>query len=128
MVVSAVLVPGVVRSAQLDGSTPMICAVMAVTECNRWGSCEPVDAATAGIPTFMRVDVAQKSLEATDGSGRKSPIESATVVQDKERLVLQGSGQGRAWSAVIGQQLGELTATIVDHDGGFVLSGACTLP
>ena len=49
-------------------------------------------------------------------------------MKEQERLLLQGSEQGRAWSVVIGQKTGALTASIVDHDGGFLISGACTLP
>jgi hypothetical protein len=122
------VVPGAVRAAELDGSTPILCAMIAATECDRWGVCDTVDPAAAGLPPFVRVNVAQKSLEATDGSGRKSEIQSATVAKEQKRLLLQGSEQGRLWSAVIGQQGGELTVSILDHDGGFVVSGTCTLP
>jgi hypothetical protein len=120
--------PAVTRAAELDGSTPFLCAMIAATECDRWGVCDPVDPAAAGLPPFVRVNVAQKTLEATDGSGRKSEIQSVTVAKEQKRILLQGGEQGRLWSAVIGQQGGELTASILDHDGGFVVSGTCTLP
>lgn len=120
-------VPAAVSAAGLDGTAPMICAVMAVTECDRWGVCEPADAGSARLPPFLRINVGQKTLEATDGSGRKTAIHSSTLDKDKGRLILQGGEQGRSWSAVIGQQ-GEMTAAIVDHDGSFLVSGACTLP
>jgi hypothetical protein len=35
---------------------------------------------------------------------------------------------GRGWSVVIDQHSGEMTAGIAYHDGGFLVSGACTLP
>jgi hypothetical protein len=118
----------VAPAAELDGSVPILCAVMAVTECDRWGVCEPADAGAAGFPPFVRVNVGGKALEATDGSGRKTAIHSAAVVKEKERLLLQGGEQGRGWSVVIGQKTGDMTAAIVDHDGGFLVSGVCTLP
>ena len=120
--------PGLARATELDGSTPILCAMIAATECDRWGAGDPVDPAVAGLPPFVRVNVAQKTLEATDGSGRKSEIQSVTVAKEQKRLLLQGGEQGRLWSAVIGQQGGELTASTLDHDGGFVVSGTCTLP
>ena len=120
--------PGVAGAAEMDGSVPFLCAMIAATECDRWGVCDPVDPAIAGIPPFVRVNVGQKTLEATDGSGRKSEIQSVTVAKEQKRLLLQGGEQGRLWSAVIGQRSGELTASILDHDGGFVVSGTCTLP
>ena len=128
LVVVGAVAPGAILAAEMDGSTPILCAVMAATECDRWGVCEPVDPSDAGLPPFIRVDVGRKTLEATDGSGRRSEIQSSTLVKDKERLLLQGGENGRAWSAVIGQRSGEMTAAIVDHDGGFLLSGTCTLP
>jgi hypothetical protein len=120
--------PGVARSEGLDGSGPILCAMIAATECDRWGVCDLVDPESAGLPPFVRVNVAQKALEATDGSGRKSEIQSVTQAKDQQRLLLQGGEQGRLWSVVIGQRSGEMTASILDHDGGFIVSGTCTLP
>lgn len=124
----AVVTPGVVRSAEMDGSVPILCAMIMVTECDRWGLCEPIDPESAGFPPFMRVNVGQKTLEATDGSGRKTAIDSVTLAKEQQRLLLQGGEQGRLWSVVIGQRSGEMTASILDHDGGFLASGTCTLP
>ena len=120
--------PGAIRAAELDGSTPFLCAMIAATECDRWGACDPIDPAAAGLPPFVRVNVGQKTLEATDGSGRKTEIHSVAVAKEQKRLLLQGGEQGRLWSAVIGQQRGEMTTSILDHDGGFIVSGTCTLP
>jgi hypothetical protein len=122
------VMPGVARSAELDGSVPFLCAMIMATECDRWGVCEPIDPESAGFPPFVRVNVGQKALEATDGSARKTAIDSVTLAKDQQRLLLQGGEQGRLWSVVIGQRGGEMTASILDHDGGFLVSGSCTLP
>jgi hypothetical protein len=90
--------------------------------------CDPIDPGSAGLPPFVRVNVGQKALEATDGSGRKTEIHSVMLAKDQQRLLLQGGEQGRLWSLVIGQRSGEMTASILDHDGGFLVSGSCTLP
>ena len=63
-----------------------------------------------------------------DGSGRKTAIHSSALVTEKERLILQGGENGRAWSLVIDQKTGEMTAAVADHDGGFMIAGVCTLP
>jgi hypothetical protein len=122
------ITPGAAGSAEMDGSTPILCAMIAATECDRWGACDLVDPAVAGIPPFVRVNVGQKAIEATDGSGRKTEIQSFTLAKEQQRLLLQGGEQGRLWSVVIGQRSGEMTASILDHDGGFLVSGTCTLP
>jgi hypothetical protein len=128
LVTLGAVAPEVARAEGMDGSAPFLCAMIAATECDRWGVCDPIDPAAAGFPPFVRVNVGQKALEATDGSGRKSTIQSATLAKDQQRLMLQGGEQGRLWSAVIGQRSGEMTASILDHDGGFVVSGTCSLP
>lgn len=118
--------PGATLALELDGSTPILCAVVGVTECDHQGTCEPVEPSALGIPPFVRVNVGKKALELTDGSGRKTEIHS--VSKENGRLLLQGGENGRGWSLVIGQKAGEMTAAIADHDGGFMVSGDCTLP
>ena len=118
--------PGLAPAADLDGSAPILCAVMGVMECDRWGQCEPVERQSAGLPPFVRIDVGQRVLQATDGTGRRSEIHAST--QAAERLILHGEERGRSWNLVIGQRSGEMTAAIVDSDGAFVVSGTCTLP
>lgn len=117
---------GAALSADMDGTAPILCALITVTECDRWGDCEPADPEVLALPPFVRVDASKKTMEATDGSGRKTTIQ--TVSKEKGRLLLQGAENGRAWSLVIGQKAGEMTAAVADHDGGFVISGTCTLP
>jgi hypothetical protein len=118
--------PGAALAADMDGTAPILCAVVTVTECDRWGVCESADPDVLGLPPFVRVNASKKTLEATDGSGRKTEIQ--TVAKESGRLVLQGGEKGRAWSLVVGQKAGEMTAAILDHDGGFIVSGTCTLP
>ena len=119
---------GTAGAAELDGSAPFICVVMGLTECDRWGACEPVGRDVLELPPFVRVNVAAKALEAMDGSGRKTAIHSSALVTEKARLILQGGENGRAWSLVIDQKTGEMTAAVADHDGGFLIAGVCTLP
>ena len=115
-------------AAELDGSAPFICVVMGLTECDRWGACERVGRDVLELPPFVRVNVAAKALEAMDGSGRTTAIHSSALMAEKARLILQGGENGRAWSLVIDQKTGEMTAAVADHDGGFLIAGVCTLP
>ena len=128
MIVLGATAPGVAGAADLDGSTPILCVVVGATECDRWGLCDAVDGSSMGLPPFVRVNVGGKALEATDGSGRKSVINSSTLVKEPPRLIVQGGDQGRAWSFVIDQKTGEMTGAVADHDGGFLITGICTLP
>jgi hypothetical protein len=127
-IVLCAVAPGPAGAAELDGSAPILCALMGVTECDRWGLCEGIEGTSMGLPPFVRVNVGGKALEPLDGSGRKTAIHSSMLVKEPARLILQGGEQGRAWSVVIDQKTGEMTAAIADHDGGFLIAGACTLP
>ena len=114
-------------AGKYDGSAPMLCAVTAINECTADGKCER-SAPQQGnnLPTFLRVDVKGKSLNADDGSGRKSEIKASSVVDGQ--LMLQGIENGKAWSMVISAETGRWGGSVVEDDGSFALFGACTLP
>ena len=114
-------------ASRYDGSAPMLCAVTAINECTADGKCER-SAPQQGnnVPTFLRVDVKGRTLNADDGSGRKSEIKAASVVDGQ--LMLQGIENGKAWNMVIGSETGRWGGSVVEDDGSFALFGACTLP
>ena len=114
-------------AGKYDGSAPMLCAVTAINECTADGKCER-SAPQQGnnVPTFLRVDVKGRTLNADDGSGRKSEIKAASVVDGQ--LMLQGIENGKAWNMVIGSESGRWGGSVVEDDGSFALFGACTLP
>jgi hypothetical protein len=114
-------------AGKYDGSAPMLCAVTAINECTTDGKCER-SAPQQGnnLPTFLRVDVKGKSLNAGDGSGRKTEIKASSVVDGQ--LMLQGIENGKAWNMVIGSETGRWGGSVVEDDGSFALFGACTLP
>ena len=114
-------------AGKYDGSAPMICAVTSMSECTADGKCER-SAPQEGnnLPTFLRVDVKGGVLTANDGSGRKTDIETSSVVG--EQLMLQGIDNGKAWNMVIGSGTGRWGGSVVEDDGSFAIFGACTLP
>jgi hypothetical protein len=69
----------------------------------------------------MRIDVAQKAVI---GPKRTSPVQLMEATD--EQLLLQGTELGLAWSIALDKGTGEMTATLVDHGGAYVLFGACT--
>jgi hypothetical protein len=126
LAVLCAVAPRTTSAAGIDGSAPILCSVGTVSECDRWGVCSPVEPEEVGLPPFVRIDAAKKAMEATDGSDRKTKI--ARVANENGRLLLQGGENGRAWSVVIGHDGGDMTAAVADDDGGFMVSGNCTLP
>ena len=113
------------KAAPLDGSVPMLCALTSVIDCSRQGDCERSTAEGAEVPPFVRVNIPQKVLSSIDGA-RTSPI--ANVQRTNGRLMIQGTQNERAWSAVIDEGTGQMMATVNENDGVLVLAAACIAP
>jgi hypothetical protein len=70
--------------------------------------------------------VPEKVLGTTEAAAEQRTTPIKHVEQLDDRLTLQGGEGGRAWSLIIAQDTGKLTATITDDRVGFVIFGACT--
>lgn len=116
--------PPAARAGDFDGSKSFLCAVATVIDCDGSGECGRQTAEAAGAPTFLRIDVPARSIEAD--SGRKTPLVATAHVDG--RLILHGGERGRAWSATIDDRSGHMAVAVVDRDHTFSLFGACTMP
>ena len=114
--------------AALDGSTPMLCAVSTVMECDAEGKCVRITPDHhPDFPSILRVNVPQRVIVGGGGpDGRKSEIKSVTRLDG--RLVLQGGENGRGWTATVAEDTGRMSAGIVTDTFAFNLFGACTTP
>ncbi len=110
--------------ADYDGSKELLCVPRDVVECDMAAKCERVSPVMADVPAFIRVEFKKKRLASVSGPQRTTPIES--VRQLDGMTILQGAETGRAWSIVIDQVTGLLSASIADSEGTFAIFGACT--
>src|SRR5262245_24311132 len=94
-------------AANFDGTKPLVCAITTIMECDA-GQCDRYapEGTPAGAPRFIKIDVSSKQITAS--GGRKSPVGSSAHVDG--RLVLNGGENGRAWSATIDEDSGEMSA------------------
>lgn len=111
-----------VLAADFDGSKPLLCATQSALDCARGDDCATGLPEEIGAPTFMRIDLAKKSV-----IGPQTTTE--ILLQDKsgKQLLLQGRESGFGWTIVIDQPSGELTVTLTNRNGAYVLYGACTV-
>ncbi|MGR8949573.1 MAG: hypothetical protein ACU84Q_16130 [Gammaproteobacteria bacterium] len=109
-------------AASYDGSKVMICAPIDTITCAVGKACSRGEAEDVNLDRFLEVDVANKTVTGID-TDRSTPIQNVNM--DGEQLVLQGSQNGRAWSATISQKTGELTVGIAGHNEAFTVFGAC---
>ena len=75
----------------------------------------------AGAPIFMRIDF---DKNAVIGAKRTTPILLKT--DQTEQMLLQGHELGFGWTIAVSKTTGEMSASLVDRNGAYVLFGSCT--
>ncbi len=110
-------------AADFDGSKPLLCATQTALDCSRGDDCASGLPEEIGAPTFMRIDLAKKAVI--------GPYTTTDILlQDKsdKQLLLQGREAGFGWTIVVDQEGGEMTVTLTNRSGAYVLYGACAVP
>ena len=117
-------------AGKYDGSAPLICAALTVTECEAEGRCQRRTAAAVNLPSLFKVDVTAmklRNLEAETGPrGKESTIRQVDHANGK--MILSGAEGERGWSVLIHEATGKMSATVSGDDEGFVIFGQCALP
>jgi hypothetical protein len=112
-----------VAAEDVTGVTRMICASGQAQICLETGECY---AATLGVPDFVIIDTKKGTISTTKASGLNRFTEF-TKSERKEGLIhLQGVEGGRAFSFVIHEQTGRMTAAIARDGLSVTVFGACT--
>jgi hypothetical protein len=73
-----------------------------------------------GAPTSLRIDFANKQVL---GEHRKSKIRD--LEKKDGQLLLQGREMGYGWTIAIEQKSGDMTLSLVNREGAFLLFGRC---
>ncbi|HMF50187.1 MAG TPA: hypothetical protein VK603_16155 [Candidatus Saccharimonadales bacterium] len=121
----AVANPAAAAGAKFDGSTPLLCVPIEITECDVGGKCYVGTAEEVNLPQFIRIDLKEKLLRGVgEAADRTTPIDF--LERENGRIVLHGGQKGRGWTAVISEETGKLSATISDEGTAFIIFGACT--
>lgn len=108
-------------AADFDGSKALICAPVSAMDCMRGDDCVTGLPEEVGAPAFMRLDFAKKAV-----IGPKRTSDILLMEKSESQLLLQGREGDFGWTIVIESQNGELTVTLANRKGAFVLFGACT--
>jgi hypothetical protein len=109
-------------AADFDGSKPLLCATQSALDCSRGDDCAAGLPEDVGAPTFMRIDLAKKAV-----IGPKTTSDILLQEKSAKQLLLQGREGGFGWTIVVDQQSGELTVSLTNRSGAYVLYGACTV-
>jgi hypothetical protein len=125
--------PAVTTAGDFDGSQPLLCTVLDVTECLAGKKCQEVSAEEINLPRFLWIDVGNKIIQSkkTGADTRKSQIDQVKSVDGK--LMLQGAEQGWddlrdgfGWTIAIMEDTGQMVMTAAGDLVGDVAFGVCT--
>jgi len=109
------------EAADFDGSRLLLCAPVEAKSCAPTESCSNATPGMLGAPKFLRIDFQNQVVI---GPQRTSPIR--LMEKGQSELLLLGTELGFAWTIVLDQESGDLSATLSDRDGTIVLFGSCT--
>jgi hypothetical protein len=110
----------------LTGSDLLLCAAVQGTVCFDDGECVVDLPSNLNIPQFIEVDLAAGHLATTRASGENRSTPIAHVSREDGTIVLQGFEMGRAFSLVISEPTGLLTAAVASEGRAVAVFGSCT--
>ncbi|HXJ80000.1 MAG TPA: hypothetical protein VMS64_15110 [Candidatus Methylomirabilis sp.] len=115
---------GATAAGKYDGSAPMLCVPVLMSECRLEGECRRVTAESVNLPQFMKVDVKAQKVYSEE-AGRASPVTAVEHVNGN--VVLEGAQAGRGWTMTISEETGKMSLAISSSEEGWVGFGHCTL-
>jgi len=135
LIVITLVLTGALVAAQAQNamaSKPLLCSISNITECTPNDGCFKTTVENVGLPHFLKMDVANKTVTPADPiEGKPTPIERVERIDNK--LLLQGAEDGfdnvhdgLGWTAAISESTGKFIFTASGEDVAFVAFGACT--
>ena len=125
-VLALLLVSAPLLADDLTGAERFLCTSTQVTICAAEGDCEIAPPWELDVPQFIVVDLVDKKLSTTQASGenRSTPIKN--MEREGGLIFLQGVESGRAFSFVIAEDTGWLSAAVARDGLAVSVFGACT--
>ncbi len=124
--VCGLLLGGGVLADDVSESDRILCATNKIMLCFEDGDCFEILPQDVDMPQFIIVDIKKKLLSTTKASGENRTTKVKNFERADGKLIMQGVELGRAYSILIGESTGFMTASVARD--GFTVSafGACT--
>ena len=107
-------------------SERMLCSISKVTLCVEDGDCFPISVFDVGVPQFLIIDLKNKVISTTEASGENRESKVAHLFRESGRTFLQGIENNRAYSFLIEDDIGHLSASVTRDGITISAFGACT--
>mgnify|MGYP003581367034 CR=1 FL=1 len=128
-----ILVPGnhlmvslLAQRGDLAGAQVVLCTAVRATVCTEEGDCKTDNPWAFNIPQFLEVNLKDKALYTTKASGENRTTPIRTLERDGDQIFIQGIENGRAFSFVISESSGMLSAAVARDGKAVSVFGACT--
>jgi hypothetical protein len=118
--------PALAAADDLTGQQVLLCTSLEAMVCVQDGDCVVANPWDLNIPQFLEVNLKDKKVSSTKASGdnRSTPIR--TLEREGGLIFLQGIEEGRAFSFVISESTGLLSAAVARDGKAVSVFGACT--
>ena len=126
LVAVAVLAAAPAFADDLTGAKSLICSSIEVSACETSYGCDSGPASEWRVPGFLEIDLVTKQLRTTAASGENRQTTASVVTRGDGRIVLQGLENGRAFSIMIRESDGVLTAAVAREELTVSVFGVCT--
>ncbi len=110
----------------VEGVDKMICAAGYAQICLETGECFAATPYELQVPDFILVDTKKRTVSTSKASGLERSTEFTMLQREDGLISLQGVEGGRAFSFVIDEITGRLTAAIARDGLTVTVFGACT--
>ena len=115
-----------VMGEDVTGVTRMVCASNQAQICLETGDCYAATPWELAVPDFVIIDTKKGTVSTTKASGLDRSTEFTKTERKEGLIYMQGVEGGRAFSFVIHEQTGRLTAAIARDGISVTVFGACT--
>lgn len=110
----------------LAGSDAFLCTTLEATACEHEADCVKIAPWEINLPRFVEIDLDKKQLRTTQASSENRSTDIEQLRREEGMIVLQGYQDGRAYSIVIHEESGELSAAVARDGRAVAVFGACT--
>lgn len=110
----------------LENADRLLCSTSRIVVCFEDGECMEMLPWEANVPQFLIVDAKKMTLSTTKASGENRSTPIRTLLREDGMIIFQGIEQERAFSVVIDEELGLLTAAVSREGASVSVFGACT--
>jgi L-lactate utilization protein LutB len=126
MVCLSTLAASTALAEDLSGVEEFVCSVSHVSLCAETGECFDVQPWEIDMPQFVVIDTKRRIVATTRASDQRRSTTIANLRRESAVIYLQGMEAGRAFSFIIDEATGLLTAAVARDGFSISVFGACT--